>query len=76
MQFSNFFILSLATSAFAGPLAQPMDSIERRAVDCKKVNAALSVLKVLGPPATTFCSSYIHIPATTTQTATAVPPVA
>ncbi|KAF2658040.1 hypothetical protein K491DRAFT_739935 [Lophiostoma macrostomum CBS 122681] len=76
MKFLIFFTLSLATCAVAGPIAQPTDALVRRAVDCKKVNAALSVLKILGPPAKTFCSSYIHIPATATQTTTAVPSVA
>ncbi|KAH7346019.1 hypothetical protein BKA66DRAFT_447873 [Pyrenochaeta sp. MPI-SDFR-AT-0127] len=46
-----------------------------RAVDCAKVTGALSVLKKLGPPATSFCSSYLKIQgktATTTFTPPAV----
>ena len=43
-------------------------------VDCKALNLALTVLKNLGPPATSFCSSYLKVPATRTESViTAVP---
>ena len=44
--------------------------LEGRAVNCKAVNTALSVLKVLGGPATSFCSAYLRIPSATTVTIT------
>lgn len=44
--------------------AEPM--LEARAVNCAKVTGALFVLKNLGPPASTFCSSFLKVPATTT----------
>ncbi|KAF2623337.1 hypothetical protein BU25DRAFT_451331 [Macroventuria anomochaeta] len=76
MQLLSYALLSMATAAYASPLARPTDALKERAVNCNKVNAALGVLKILGSPATTFCSSYLHIPATVTQTATVAPPVA
>ncbi|KAL6704615.1 hypothetical protein ACN47E_008012 [Coniothyrium glycines] len=54
------------TAAMPGPT--PAAAFGERAVDCAKVNGALSVLKRLGPPATSFCSSYLRIPATKTTT--------
>lgn len=50
--------------------ARPLDE---RAIDCSKVNGALSILKKLGPPATTFCSSYLKVPATKTVITTVTP---
>ena len=44
--------------------------LDERAVNCNAVNSALSVLRVLGPVATTFCSAYLRIPAPTTTTIT------
>lgn len=48
--------------------------LDNRAIDCSKVTGALSVLKKLGPPATTFCSSYLKLPGTKTSTTTITPP--
>ncbi|KAF2734549.1 hypothetical protein EJ04DRAFT_564126 [Polyplosphaeria fusca] len=61
-----------ALFAGAHALPEPTNALKPRAVDCKAVNKALSCLKTLGAPATAFCSSYLHIPATTTITSTAV----
>jgi hypothetical protein len=44
-----------------------------RAVNCKVVTGVLAVVKALGVPATSFCSSYLHIPATSTVQATVTP---
>lgn len=55
----------------AGPYPQPTPAVaelDKRAVNCNAVNLALSALKILGAPATSFCSSYISVPATTTMT--------
>ncbi|KAF1831415.1 hypothetical protein BDW02DRAFT_55487 [Decorospora gaudefroyi] len=41
--------------------------------NCSKLNGALTILKKLGPPATSFCSSYLKIPATTTSVTTTTP---
>jgi hypothetical protein len=63
------FTLAIAT---ASPVPDALDSdLQKRALDCKAVNAALTVLKALGPPATAFCSSYLRIPATITSVSTA-----
>lgn len=65
--------LLLITSAIAVPHTPHTraDLLEEREVNCKAVNGALVVLKVLGPPATSFCRKYLNIPATTTVQATA-----
>jgi hypothetical protein len=44
-----------------------------RAVNCKVVTGVLGVVKALGAPATSFCSSYLHVPATSTIQATITP---
>ncbi|KAH7389950.1 hypothetical protein BKA66DRAFT_526814, partial [Pyrenochaeta sp. MPI-SDFR-AT-0127] len=44
-----------------------------RAVDCKAVTGVLRVVKALGAPATSFCSSYLRVPATSTVRATITP---
>jgi hypothetical protein len=63
------FTLAIAT---ASPVPDALDShLQERALDCKAINTALTVLKALGPPATAFCSSYLHIPATITSVTTA-----
>jgi hypothetical protein len=65
------YLLHGAVLVAANPILESKQELEGRAVNCNAVNAALSVLKVLGPPATTFCSSYLKIPATITTTSTA-----
>jgi hypothetical protein len=63
------FTLAIAT---ASPVPEALNSdLEKRAPNCKAANVALTVLKALGPPATAFCSSYLHIPATITSVITA-----
>ncbi|KAF2130703.1 hypothetical protein P153DRAFT_383929 [Dothidotthia symphoricarpi CBS 119687] len=47
--------------------------VNERAVNCNSVSGALKVLKGLGAPATSFCSSYLKIPATVTTTTTTTP---
>ncbi|PVH73588.1 hypothetical protein DL98DRAFT_538227 [Cadophora sp. DSE1049] len=48
--------------------------LEDRAVNCKVLNGVLSVLKGLGGPATSFCSSYLSIgTATVTSVVTPAP---
>jgi hypothetical protein len=48
--------------------------LARRTVDCGKVTGVLSAVKALGPLATAFCSTYLHIPGTTTVQTTTTPP--
>jgi hypothetical protein len=48
-------------------------NLHNRAIDCSKVTGALSVLKKVGPPATSFCSSYLKIPGTKIVTTTVTP---
>ncbi|KAF5851075.1 hypothetical protein GGP41_010738 [Bipolaris sorokiniana] len=71
-------VLVAATSALGVALPEPTPAALLNAppVNCGKVNNALSVLKKLGPPATSFCRSYIKAPATsTTVTITTAPTV-
>ncbi|KAH7068809.1 hypothetical protein BKA63DRAFT_520156 [Paraphoma chrysanthemicola] len=44
-----------------------------RAVNCNVVTGVLGVVKALGAPATSFCSSYLRVPATSTIKATITP---
>jgi hypothetical protein len=67
-------LLVIAATASANPVARPTNALEKR-INCNQVNAVLGVLKVLGEPATTFCSSYLRIPATATRTTTITPAV-
>lgn len=62
--------VSISGLAAARPEPTPAALLEDRAVDCAKVTGALSVLKKLGPPATTFCSAYLKVPAKSTTTTT------
>ncbi|KAJ4378756.1 hypothetical protein N0V86_005627 [Didymella sp. IMI 355093] len=61
-------VLAATISSVAALPAEP--TLEARAVNCAKITGALSVLKNLGPPATTFCSSFLKVPATATITTT------
>jgi hypothetical protein len=70
MRLLALFTWTLAT-VYANPFPAPMPTdpaIEKRAPDCKAVNAALTILKALGPPATSFCSSYLRVPTAATTT--------
>lgn len=63
-------------AAIGSVVAFPAEpTLAARAVDCGKVTGALSVLKNLGPPATTFCSSFLKVPATQTVISTTTPTV-
>jgi hypothetical protein len=75
LQLSLWILATVHASPYAEPtlVARDTNHLEKR-VNCNAVNAALTVLKALGPPATTFCSSYLHIPATATATVTAPTP--
>jgi hypothetical protein len=44
-----------------------------RGVNCKIVTGVLGDLKFLGPPATTFCRAFLHIPNTVTVPYTITP---
>jgi hypothetical protein len=50
--------------------------LEVRAVNGEVVTGVLAVMKALGGPATSLCSSYLHTPATTTVTITTTGPAA
>ncbi|KAF2844917.1 hypothetical protein T440DRAFT_559312 [Plenodomus tracheiphilus IPT5] len=74
-------LLAAAGLTAAYPEPTPAAALEHRQdVNCAKVTGALSVLNKLGPPATTFCSSFLKIskikatktivPMTTTTTTT------
>ncbi|OAL49310.1 hypothetical protein IQ07DRAFT_588635 [Pyrenochaeta sp. DS3sAY3a] len=79
----RFWLSSLTISIAIAPWGiQPVlsypsnDIVIARAVNCKVVTGVLGVVKALGAPATSFCSSYLNIPATstvrTTKTSTQV----
>ncbi|KAF2432544.1 hypothetical protein EJ08DRAFT_121453 [Tothia fuscella] len=53
--------------------AVPEKIFVARAVNCKAVTGVLAIVMGLGAPATSFCSSFIHIPATTTKFTTTTP---
>ncbi|KAF3387070.1 hypothetical protein F1880_000249 [Penicillium rolfsii] len=55
---------SIQLEARAGPL------------QCDIFNAALGILKALGTPATSFCSSYLNVPSVTTVVGPTVTPAA
>lgn len=57
---------SLANSALLEPRAVPLE--------CDIFNVALGILKALGAPATSFCSSYLNIPSVTTVVGPTVTP--
>jgi predicted PhzF superfamily epimerase YddE/YHI9 len=40
---------------------------EKRNVNCAKVTGVLAVIKILGPPATSFCRSFVQSPGVTTE---------
>jgi hypothetical protein len=49
------------------------DIVIARAVNCKAVTGVLAVVKALGTPATSFCSSYLNIAPTGTVKITSTP---
>ncbi|RYN19251.1 hypothetical protein AA0119_g10197 [Alternaria tenuissima] len=73
MHFLSFIAVAgvLSTSVVS---AEPTLPQVPKVVDCKAVNLALTVLKKLGPPATSFCSSYLKVPATKTVSITTTTP--
>jgi hypothetical protein len=68
-----FLVASIGRLVAARPEPTPLANLQDRAVDCAKVTGALSALKKLGPPATTFCRSYLKVPGTSTITTTTTP---
>jgi hypothetical protein len=69
------FLLVAAVSGLVTAWPEPTAAayLDNRAIDCSKVTGCLSVLKKIGPPATTFCSSYVKISATKITTTTFTP---
>lgn len=71
---TSLFVAAVFTALGAAwPEPTPAAQLDQRAIDCSKVTGALSVLKKLGPPATSFCSSYLKIAGTKTLTTTFTP---
>ncbi|EMD89539.1 hypothetical protein COCHEDRAFT_1106749 [Bipolaris maydis C5] len=71
------FVAATSVLGVALPEPTPAALLNASPVNCGKFNNALSVLKKLGPPATSFCRSYIKAPATSTiVTITTAPTVA
>jgi hypothetical protein len=66
-------VATASTLVAAWPEPTPAARIDQQAGACAKVNGALTILKKLGPPATSFCSSYLKVPATKTLTTTVTP---
>ena len=67
----NLLLASVVALVSGSPVPEPQQQeLEPRNLDCKAVNGALTLLKGLGAPATQFCSSYLHVPYTATQTIT------
>lgn len=78
MQLSNLLpLISLSAAAevalYTADSGVVAHAVPVRAVNCGVVTGALAFLKVLGGPATSFCSSYLHI-GTTTVTNVITPP--
>jgi hypothetical protein len=73
----NPFTLSLTVALWGSTqvlaLPEQREVLIARAVDCKVVTGVLSAVKALGAPATSFCSLYLRIPATTATTVTVMP---
>jgi hypothetical protein len=63
----------LLTETGANPLDAYLGVIEQRAVNCNAVTGVLGIVKALGAPATSFCSSYLSVPATSTVLTTTTP---
>lgn len=61
-------LLLMLDSTVAGLGMPAPHHIAERAVNCKVVTGVLAAVKNLGGLATSYCSSYLHIPATTTLT--------
>jgi hypothetical protein len=74
VSFKLLVVSSVASVAIAHPQPTPAAHLEER-TDCAKINGALTILKKLGPPATSFCSSYLKVPMTKTLTTTTTPVV-
>ncbi|KAJ4983152.1 hypothetical protein SVAN01_11336 [Stagonosporopsis vannaccii] len=63
----SLFLAAVFTALGAAwPEPTPAVQLDLRAVDCSKATGALRFLKKLGPPATSFCSSYHNIAGTMT----------
>ncbi|KAH3983351.1 hypothetical protein HBI25_062070 [Parastagonospora nodorum] len=57
----------------AWPEPTAVANLDNRAIDCSKLTGCLGVLKKIGPPASTFCRSYLKVPGTKTSTTTITP---
>lgn len=68
------YIAVAGTFGIATASLEPTPAHVEKRIDCKAVNLALTVLKKLGPPATSFCSSYLKVPATKTVSITTTTP--
>ncbi|RYN47472.1 hypothetical protein AA0118_g12212 [Alternaria tenuissima] len=64
------FIAVAGVLSISAVLAEPTPPQSPKGVDCKAVNLALTVLKKLGPPATSFCSPYPKVSTTKTMSIT------
>ncbi|KAF3031584.1 hypothetical protein E8E12_001719 [Didymella heteroderae] len=73
MRLSSFVVVAGALGIATASLEPTPAHLDKR-VDCRAVNLALTVLKKLGPPATSFCSSYLKVPATKTVSITTITP--
>jgi hypothetical protein len=75
--FQPFFTITLAIAAYSNHLVSahpnPNEVFVARAVNCKAVTGVIGAIKALGAPATSFCSSYLKVPATSTVRATVTP---
>lgn len=68
-------LLAATASGLVTAWPEPIGAVlDERAIDCAKVTGALSVLRAIGPQATTFCSSFLKVPGTKTATTTFTPP--
>ncbi|CAI9637403.1 hypothetical protein GT037_008179 [Alternaria burnsii] len=74
MRLSSFIAVA-GVFSISAVSAEPTTPKLQKGVDCKAVNLALTVLKGLGPPATSFCSSYLKVPATSTVSITTTTPI-
>lgn len=73
LAFKFFLAASLGGLVTAWPEPTEVAYHLDHAVDCAKVTGALSVLKKVGPAATSFCRSYLKAPATQITTTTTTP---
>lgn len=68
-------LLAVTVSSLVAAWPEPtaIAKIDNRAIDCSKSNGCIGVLKKIGPPASSFCRSYLKVPGTKTTTTTITP---